>query len=417
MELEYKDLQTLCEEAKAAKYALSLLSSKEKEDALLIVAEEIIAEKENILMANAKDIAEAAKNGMAIAMIDRLKLSEDRIYAMAEGVKQVASLPDPVGEILGSFERPNGLKIEKVRVPLGVIGIIYESRPNVTADAFALCFRSGNVVILKGGKDAIHSNKAITLAIHHGLERAGVSTTALGLISDTDRETTAAFMKMNNYVDVLIPRGGAGLINFVKENARIPVIETGTGNCHVYIDASAKEGMARDIIVNAKTQRLGVCNAIESLVVHRDAMPILKEVARALQEKAVTIRGDEDTVLLLDCEKATEDDYGREYLDLLISVKTVDSIDEAIAHINKYSTHHSECIVTENQENADKFLREIDSACVYHNASTRFTDGFEFGFGAEIGISTQMLHARGPMGLPELTTYKYRIHGNGQIRG
>ena len=351
-------------------------------------------------------------------MLDRLRLTMARIEAMAEGLLQIVDLEDPVGECLERFERPNGLLIEKKRVPMGVIGIIYESRPNVTADAFGLCFKSGNVVILKGGSDAICSNIAITEVIRAALKEAGITEDAIQLITDTDRKVTAAFMKMKEYVDVLIPRGGAGLIRAVVENSTIPVIETGTGNCHIYIDKDADPEVALPIIINAKTQRIGVCNACESLVIHEDVLesflPVLKN---ALSEKNVEMRADKKIREVIDgCVEATEEDYGREYLDYILSMKTVASVEEAIEHINKYNTKHSECIITKDPETAEKFLNGVDAACVYVNASTRFTDGFEFGFGAEIGISTQKLHARGPMGLKELTSYKYYVHGNGQTR-
>lgn len=412
------DLITLCENAKNAKADMIKLSTEQKNECLCKIADCLVEDKEKILIANAQDIATATASGMHIGMIDRLRLSDDRISAMAEGLKQIAELPDPVGEIMDSFNRPNGLAIEKTRVPLGVIGIIYESRPNVTSDAFALCFKTGNVVVLKGGSDAINSNKAIVASMKRGIALCGISEDVLGLIESTDRETTTQFMKMNEYIDVLIPRGGAGLIRNVVNNSTVPVIETGTGNCHIFIDESADAKMAKEIIINAKTQRIGVCNACESLVVHENVKDtILKEVAAALVDKNVDIRGDQAVMEVIDCKEATEEDFATEYLDYIISVKTVKSVDEAIAHINKYSTGHSEAILTENMENAEKFLNEVDSACVYLNASTRFTDGFEFGFGGEIGISTQMLHARGPMGLKELTTYKYKIRGNGQIRG
>ncbi|MGN0346557.1 MAG: glutamate-5-semialdehyde dehydrogenase [Lachnospiraceae bacterium] len=411
------DLIELCEAAKNARADIRNLRTEEKNDCLKTIARCLVEDTDKILMENAKDISAATVRGMHVGMIDRLRLNEERIKAMAEGLEQIALLPDPIGEVLDSFDRPNGLHLKKTRVPLGVIGIIYESRPNVTSDAFGLCFKSGNVVILKGGSDAIFSNIAITDSIARGLRISGINEASIGLITDTDRETTNAFMKMNDYVDVLIPRGGAGLIRNVVNNSTIPVIETGTGNCHIYIDEFANPAMAKEIIVNAKTQRIGVCNACESLVVHESVRKtILPEVARALREKTVEIRGDECAVETIQCVPATEEDYGSEYLDYIISVKTVSSIEQAIAHINKYSTGHSEAIISDNQERITKFLNEIDSACVYANASTRFTDGFEFGFGAEIGISTQMLHARGPMGLKELTTYKYKITGNGQVR-
>lgn len=337
---------------------------------------------------------------------------------MAEGLLQVAFLDDPVGEVISMRPRPNGLLIGQKRVPLGVIGMIYEARPNVTADAFGLCFKSGNAVILKGGSDALESNKAIVVQIREGLKSAGLPEDAVQLIESTDREVTRQFMRLNDYLDVLIPRGSAGLIRSVVENSTVPVIETGTGNCHIFVDESADLDMALNIIFNAKTQRIGVCNACESLVVHRavaeEFLPLLK--AR-LDEKQVEIRADKEACALVDgFVPAAEEDWGREYLDYILSLKLVDSIDEAIAHINRYNTKHSEAIITSDYANAQRFLNEIDAAAVYVNASTRFTDGFEFGFGAEIGISTQKLHARGPMGLKELTTTKYIIYGNGQVR-
>ena len=361
----------------------------------------------------------AIRAGLSVLMLDRLALTEDRVRAMADGLMQVAALPDPIGEVISMKTRPNGLVIGQKRVPLGVVGIIYEARPNVTADAFGLCFKAGNPVILKGGSDALSSNQAIVRRLQAGLLSAGLPAQAVQLIESTDRETTRAFMRMNGYVDVLIPRGGAGLIRTVVENSTVPVIETGTGNCHIFVDETADFSMALDIIFNAKTQRIGVCNACESLVVHRaiagDFLPLLK--AR-LDEKQVEIRADEEACRLVPgLVPAAEEDWGTEYLDYIVSLKLVDSIDEAIAHINRYNTGHSEAIITSDYANAQKFLNEIDAAAVYVNASTRFTDGNEFGFGAEIGISTQKLHARGPMGLKELTSTKYIIYGNGQIRG
>lgn len=402
-----------------AKYALQKLTATEKNKALLHASEALLSHTEEILSANEKDIKAGKEKGMHEGLLDRLALTETRIAAMAEGLRQIAALEDPIGEIMDTFIRPNGLKISKVRVPLGVIGIIYESRPNVTADAFGLCFKAGNAVILKGGSDALLSNKAITVVLRNALQESGICADALQLIDSGDREITKAFMKMKEYVDVLIPRGGAGLIRSVVENSTIPVIETGTGNCHIYVDREADLNMAVSIIINAKTQRIGVCNACESLVIHKDIkdafLPVLAEGLRAHH---VEMRGDEAVQeVLSDCLPATEEDYASEYLDYIISMKTVADVDEAIAHINKYNTKHSEAIITKNELTAEKFLKEIDAACVYVNASTRFTDGFEFGFGAEIGISTQKLHARGPMGLKELTSYKYQIHGNGQIRG
>ncbi len=417
--MKMTDLNAMGQRAVAAKYLLQKASTEEKNNALIHAADALIQNSNTILNANKQDIENGEKNGMHPAMIDRLRLTPERIEAMAEGLRQIAELPDCIGEIMDSFERPNGLFIEKRRVPLGVIGIIYESRPNVTADAFGLCFKTGNAVILKGGSDALQSNLAIVKVLQGALEQSGMTVDAVQLIADTDRAVTAAFMKLNQYVDVLIPRGGAGLIRAVVENSSIPVIETGTGNCHVYVDKDADVDMAVKIIFNAKTQRIGVCNACESLVVHRDIRgALLPKLAEALHTKNVEMRGDEGIrEVLTDCVPATEEDFGTEYLDYIISMKTVDSVEEAIAHINKYNTKHSECIVTENAQAAEQFLNEVDAACVYVNASTRFTDGFEFGFGAEIGISTQKLHARGPMGLKELTSYKYTVHGNGQIRG
>ena len=410
-------LQELGQKAVTAKYEVQKLSTEKKKRALKAVAKALIAESGEILKANEVDLKNGEEKGMNSGLLDRLRLSDTRITAMADGLVQITQLPDPIGEVLETIERPNGLHIEKVRVPLGVIGIIYESRPNVTADAFGLCFMSGNAVILKGGSDAIHSNKAITDVIRKALETEGVTADAILLIESTDREITREFMRMKQYVDVLIPRGGAGLIRSVVENSTIPVIETGTGNCHIFVDESADFTKAIPIIINAKTQRIGVCNACESLVIHEAVKDkLLPLLAKALKKKNVEIRGDEKVQQVIDCVPATEEDYGTEYLDYIISMKTVASVEEAIAHINKYNTKHSEAIITENMVNAEKFLNEVDAACVYVNAPTRFTDGSQFGFGAEIGISTQMLHARGPMGLRELTSYKYTIKGNGQIR-
>lgn len=412
-----KTLQELGKSALSAKYEVQKLSTEKKNEALKAVADALVKGSHRIIEANATDLKNGKEKGMNSGLLDRLRLSEDRIRAMAEGLIQITELPDPVGEVIETFERPNGLHIEKKRVPLGVIGIIYESRPNVTADAFGLCFKSGNVVILKGGSDAIHSNMAITDVIRKALMDKGITADAIQLIETTDRQVTQEFMRMKEYVDVLIPRGGAGLIRSVVESSTIPVIETGTGNCHIFVDESADIAKAIPIIINAKTQRIGVCNACESLVIHEAVKDkLLPQLAKSLKEKNVEIRGDEQVMQVIECIPATEEDYGTEYLDYIISMKTVVSVEEAIAHINQYNTRHSESIITENMENAEKFLNEVDAACVYVNASTRFTDGFEFGFGAEIGISTQKLHARGPMGLKELTSYKYTIKGNGQIR-
>ena len=417
--MEY--LNTLGQNAITAKYELQNLSTGKKNQVLQKAAKALVAATDQILAANRKDYEIAKEGGMSESLLDRLQLTNARIEAMAEGLEQIAQLPDPLGEVIESFERPNGLLIRKVRVPMGVIGIIYEARPNVTADAFGLCFKTGNAVILKGGKDAFYSNEAITQVIRAALEEEQVNPDALQLITNNDRSVTTAFMKLKQYVDLLIPRGGAGLIRAVVENSTIPVIETGTGNCHIYVDESADFQMACDIIINAKTQRIGVCNACESLLVHQNIVdefiPVLE---KRLAEKNVEIRADETIQKLsiagANVVPATEEDWGTEYLDYKISAKTVASVDEAIAHINRYNTGHSEAIITNNYANAEKFLNEVDAAAVYVNASTRFTDGFEFGFGAEIGISTQKLHARGPMGLEALTSTKYIIYGNGQIR-
>ena len=411
-------LTTLGKNARNAEVLVRNLSANEKNEVLLKVAEALTKNADTLTAANALDVENGRKNNMPEALVDRLLLTGDRIRGMAEGLRQVAALEDPVGEVLGMKKRPNGLMIGQKRVPLGVIGIIYEARPNVTADAFALCFKTGNVVILKGGSDAIHSNEAIVKCIREVLQEQGITEDAIQLIADISRETTAEFMKMNQYVDVLIPRGGRGLIKAVVENSTIPVIETGTGNCHIYVDETADLQMAADIIMNAKTQRVGVCNACESVLVHEkvkdEFLPVL---ARRLQEKQVEIRADEAACELIPgAVHATEEDWGREYLDYILSLKVVSSVEEAISHINQYNTGHSEAIITNNYEHAQKFLDQVDAAAVYVNASTRFTDGFEFGFGAEIGISTQKLHARGPMGLLALTTTKYIIYGNGQIR-
>ena len=404
--------------AKAAETEMRNLSTNKKNEVLLAVADKLVKDAQTLINANRLDVETGKRNHMPEGLIDRLLLTESRIEGMAEGLRQVSALDDPVGEVTGMKKRPNGLLIGQKRVPLGVIGIIYEARPNVTADAFALCFKTGNVVILKGGSDAIHSNTAIVASLRKTLKEEQVPEDALLLIEDTSRETTAQFMKMNRYVDVLIPRGGAGLIRAVVENSTIPVIETGTGNCHIYVDETADLSMAVDIILNAKTQRVGVCNACESIVVHENVreklLPVLEE---RLKEKHVEMRADEKArEYMPEAEEATEEDWGKEYLDYIVSIKTVSSIDEAIAHINCYNTKHSEAIITNDYTHAQKFLDEIDAAVVYVNASTRFTDGFEFGYGAEIGISTQKLHARGPMGLLALTSLKFVVYGNGQVR-
>lgn len=411
------DLKELCKNAKESKYIIAKLDTNTKNKVLLETAAKLIEDSEDIIKGNELDLKRAKENNMPESLQDRLLLNEERIEAIAEGIRQVASLDDPIGEITSMKKRPNGLEIGKKRVPMGVVGVIYEARPNVTADVFSLCFKTGNVCILKGGSDALDSNKAIVESIHKVLRANNIPESACTIIEDTNRKTTTEFMKMKEYVDVLIPRGGAGLIRSVVENATIPVIETGTGNCHVYVDSTCDLNMALDIVENAKTQRIGVCNACESLVVHKD---IIDEFLPALEKRLnnrVELRCDERSLNKIESGiKATEEDYSTEYLDYIMSIKTVDSIDEAISHINKNNTGHSESIVSNNYDNVQKFLNEIDAACVYANASTRFTDGFEFGFGAEIGISTQKLHARGPMGLEALTSSKYVIYGNGQIR-
>lgn len=411
-------LEELGKSARRASKALAVLGQEKKNETLLMVAKALLLHKDEIIVENEKDIDAARLRGVGDAMLDRLRLTEDRFSAMAEGIRQVAALDDPIGEVLSMKERPNGLLVGQRRVPLGVIGMIYESRPNVTVDAFALCFKTGNAVILRGGSDAICSNKALVRVIRDALLACHVTPDAVSLITDTDRGSVRELIRMNEFVDVIIPRGGHGLIQNVVQNATVPVIETGTGNCHIYIDRDADLDMAVSIVHNAKLNRLGVCNACESLVVHREiakkAIPMLVEDLKASE---CEMRGD-DNACRIDAyiDRATREDFGTEYLAKIISVKVVEDLDEAIQHINRYSTGHSEAIITDNYQASMRFLNEIDSAAVYVNASTRFTDGFEFGFGAEIGISTQKLHARGPMGLLALTTTKYIIFGNGQIR-
>ena len=415
------NLEELCKRAHDVRIKAGMLDTNVKNETLRKAADAILAHETDILAANASDVKNGQERNMPAGLIDRLTLNHDRLVGMADGLRQIAELDDPIGEVLFMKKRPNGLMIGKKRVPIGVIGIIFEARPNVTSDAFGLCFKSGNCAILKGGSDAIHSNIAIVSAMQEALREMNIPDGVLSLIEATDHETTGKFMKMKQYVDLLIPRGGRGLIQTVVNEATIPVIETGTGNCHVYVDDSADFDMAINIIKNAKTQRIGVCNACESIVVNRAiAKEFLPKLYAALKEYDVQMRGDDTAVACLGDQPlvipATEEDWGTEYLDYIMSVKVVDTIDEAIDHINRYNTSHSETIVTENYDHAQQFLNEIDSACVYVNASTRFSDGNEFGFGAEIGISTQKLHARGPMGLEALTSYKYIIYGNGQIR-
>lgn len=411
-------LVQLGKRAKDAEAALRTISTDKKNQVLAAVAEHLVERSETLLKANEEDVKNGKANHMPEGLVDRLLLTRERIEGMADGLRQLVDLEDPVGEVIGMKKRPNGLLIGQKRVPLGVIGIIYEARPNVTADAFGLCFKTGNVVILKGGSDAIHSNQAIVACIRETLKEQGITEDAIQLIEDTSRETAAEFMKMNEYVDVLIPRGGKGLIRAVVNQSTIPVIETGTGNCHIYVDETADPEMAADIIMNAKTQRVGVCNACESLLVHDSMKEVLLPVlAERLREKHVEMRADQEALSLMPgAVPADEEDWGTEYLDYILSIKIVYSVEEAIAHINRYNTGHSEAIITNSYTHAQKFLDEVDAAAVYVNASTRFTDGCEFGYGAEIGISTQKLHARGPMGLLALTTTKYIIYGNGQIR-
>lgn len=404
--------------AKKAERVLMTASTNTKNEALRNIASALTENSDYIIEQNRIDIENARANGMSESMIDRLTLNEDRIDGISKAVLQIVSYDDPCGKVINGTERPNGLLIEKVSVPMGVIAVIFEARPNVTVDAAALCLKSGNSVILRGGKEAINSNKATAKVMREAISKAGLPEDCIQLIEDTSRESSLALMKMNDYVDVLIPRGGAGLIRACVENSTVPVIETGTGNCHIYIDEDADLSMALEIVFNAKTSRVSVCNACESLVIHEAVadkiIPLLKE---KLDTKNVKWHGDEKVCQLnSDCVLATEEDYGKEYLDYEISVKVVSDIDEAISHIMKYSTGHSECIVTESYTASRKFTAEVDAAAVYVNASTRFTDGGEFGFGAEIGISTQKLHARGPLGLPELTTFKYVVYGNGQVR-
>lgn len=412
------NLVEMGKKAKAAAVVLATLPTPAKNRALLASADALLAAKADILAKNRADVDAALENGIKGAFIDRLTLTDARLADMAEGLRQVAKLDDPVGEVLSMKTLDNGLLVGQKRVPMGVIGIIFEARPNVTADAFGLCLKAGSAVILRGGKEAFRTNHAVVNAIRSALAKEGLPEDCVQMVPDTSRETANEMMRLNGYLDVLIPRGGAGLINSVVQNSTVPVIQTGVGNCHVYVDESADFAKAAKIVINAKTQRPGVCNACESLLVHEKiAEAFLPEIGRALQEKKVEIRGDEKTQRLVEGSvAATEEDWGTEYADYILSTRVVKDLDEAIAHIRKYSTGHSEAIVTENYTNAQRFLNEVDAAAVYVNASTRFTDGGQFGFGAEIGISTQKLHARGPMGLKELTTTKYIIYGDGQIR-
>ena len=411
-------LEQLGRQAKEASVVLAQVSMNDKNELLREAADQLVTNKNYILSENVKDVKAAMERGMSEALVDRLTLTVDRIEGMAEGLRQVADLEDPIGAVTEMKPNKSGLLIGKKVVPLGVVGIIYESRPNVTADAFALCFKTGNACLLRGGSDAIHSNLAIAKVLQESLDKKKMPVFSIQLLEDTSRETATKMMQMTEYIDVLIPRGGAGLIRSVVKNSTVPVIETGTGNCHTYIDQYADPKMAVDIVVNAKTQRLGTCNTCESLVIHKDVVQThLPAIVEALLQKGVQVRGDERVMVVSDrVMKAAEEDWGTEYLDAVISIKVVDSFDEAVEHINRYNTKHSEAIVTDSYSHAQEFLEKIDAAAVYVNASTRFTDGFEFGFGAEIGISTQKIHARGPMGLDALTTTKFIIYGNGQIR-
>ncbi len=413
------EVSCLGERIRAAAPKLAALTDQEKSRVLLAGAREMLAASEEILAANREDLERGRKKGLNAGLLDRLALTPARLKAMAEGIRQVAELPDPVGEIISRTARPNGLVIEKVRVPFGIVGMIYEARPNVTADAFALCLRTGNAVMLRGGSDALQSNQAIVESLRRGVASCGLPEDVLVLVTDPSHESTREMMRLSGVLDLLIPRGGAGLIRSVLENSTVPVIETGTGNCFVYVDDTADIEMAVRILENAKCQRTSVCNAAESLLVHRDvAAAFLPKALAMLEKNGILVHGDEYTMSLSPAVvPATEEDWGREYLDREISARVIGSLGEAIEHINRYHTRHSDAIVTGTPENGERFLREVDAACVYVNASTRFTDGFEFGFGAELGISTQKLHARGPMGLEALTTYKYRITGDGQVRG
>lgn len=412
------DLIQLGKQAKTASFALGLMDTKTKNDLLLHMADRIEAHTADILEANAKDLATATDHGISETMMDRLRLTDERVVAMADGIRQVASLEDPIGEVEKMWKNEDGLMIGKQRVPLGVIGIIYESRPNVTTDAASLCFKSGNAVILRGGKEAFYSNQLLVSVLQKALEEKGQSPFSIQFVDDTSRETAQKLMTLNGYLDVLIPRGGANLIKTVLATATVPVIETGTGNCHVYIDKDAQLKMATDIIVNAKCQRPSVCNSAETLLIHKDvAEDFLPVIEKALKEYNVELRADERALAIFqDAIPAVQADWETEFLDYILAVKVVDSLEEAITHINTYNTKHSESIISDNYFATQQFLQQVDAAAVYANASTRFTDGFVFGFGAEIGISTQKLHARGPMGLAELTSTKYIVYGDGQYR-
>ncbi|MBU5352352.1 glutamate-5-semialdehyde dehydrogenase [Paenibacillus barcinonensis] len=404
--------------AKSAVSTLNRLTTEQKNAALRIMADALIAQSEEIIAANAEDLDRGREQGTPESMLDRLALNKERIAGIAEGLRQIAELPDPVGEVLETFTRPNGLHIEKLRVPIGLIGIIYEARPNVTVDAAGLCLKTGNAVLLRGGSSALSSNRKIVEVLHQALATSAMPAEALQLVEDADRSSVDEMLKLNGLLDVIIPRGGASLIRTVVANATVPVIETGAGICHTYVDESADEVMAADIAINAKAQRPSVCNSMETLLLHANyAEKHLPALAERFREANVALKGcDNVRRLVPTVQEATEEDYATEYNDYILNIRIVNSLDEALQHIAQYGTKHSECIVTRDTDNAERFMHEVDAAAVYHNASTRFTDGFEFGYGAEIGISTQKLHARGPMGLPALTSSKYRITGNGQIR-
>ncbi|MCR8842907.1 glutamate-5-semialdehyde dehydrogenase [Paenibacillus sp. SC116] len=405
--------------AKQAAVVTNRLSTEDKNNALLHMADQLITEQQSIIEANKLDLERGRTNGISTSLLDRLALNEERIADIAQGLRLIVDLQDPVGDVLHAFERPNGLKIEQIRVPLGVIGMIYEARPNVTVDAAGLCLKTGNTVVLRGGSAALETNKRIVAVLHQALRETAIPENALQYIEDADRASVDEMLTLNGILDVVIPRGGASLIQNVVRNATVPVIETGAGICHTFIDASAEAEMAHQIAYNAKVQRPSVCNSMETLLIHRDyAVEQTQKLLQAFQERDVELRGCPRTQQLVEhITLATDQDYRTEYNDYILNVRIVDSLEEALLHITQFGTKHSECIVTENDEHASRFLQEVDAAAVYHNASTRFTDGFEFGFGAEIGISTQKLHARGPMGLPALTSSKYRISGTGQIRG
>ena len=413
-----QQIETMAQQARAAALRLSQLDTEQKNSILLSMAKGLRAATPAILEANAKDLEAGESKGLTKAMLDRLRLDETRVDAIAGGIEQVAALPDPVGKVMEAWDRPNGLKLEQVRVPIGTIGIIYESRPNVTSDAAVLCLKAGNATILRGGSEAIHSNRAIAEALTAGGEEAGLPEHAIQLIPFTDRASVTALCQMDQWLDVIIPRGGRGLIETVVSQARMPVIKHYDGICHLLVDKAADVDMASSLTVDSKTQKPGVCNALETLLVHSEvADAMLPVISAALKEKGVALRGCERTRGIIEAEPATDEDWDTEYLDLILSIKVVDSLDEAVGHINRHGSHHTDCIVTTDSARADRFLSAVDSACVFHNASTRFADGEEFGFGAEIGISTAKLHARGPMGLRELTSYQYRVRGNGQTKG